>query len=128
MTHLGRNAIAQSAKDVPVATPHHHDHTSATDAGHAPGSSRWTRRRLVLMILTKLGLVALLLVLPAGLAISLGAAHVVVVLLIVAGGAVALVIRKRRGSAPRAARSHRFLQSTDPLRRAADIIKNRSDP
>jgi hypothetical protein len=109
-----------------VATPHHHDH-QATDAGHPPGSSRWTHRRLVLIILTKLGLVALLLVLPAGLAISLGAAHVVIVLLIVAGGAVALVIRRSRGSAPRAARSHRFLQSTDPLRRAADIIKNRRD-
>jgi hypothetical protein len=90
-----------------MATPPHHDH-QATDAGDAPGSSRWTRRRLVLIILIKLGLVALLLALPAGLAISLGAAHVVIVLLIVAGGAVALVMRRRRGSAPRAERSHRF--------------------
>jgi len=61
-----------------------------------------------LIILIKLGVVALLLALPAGLAISLGAAHVVVLMLILAAGAVTLVMCRRRGSAPQAGRSHRF--------------------
>lgn len=92
-----------------MATPHHHNHTPVTDAELAPRSSRWTHgRRLVLIVVIKLGAIALLLALPAGLAISLGAAHAVVLLLIAVGAAVALVLRRRRGGAPRAGRSPRF--------------------
>ena len=93
-----------------MATPPHQNQTNTPE--RAPGSPRWSRsrRRLVVIVMIKLGAVAALLALPAGLAISLGVAHAVMLLLIVAGGAVALVLRRRRGGAPRAGWSHRFRQ------------------
>jgi hypothetical protein len=73
------------------------------------GSMRRKRRGVVVlgMILVKLGFVALILVLPSGLAISLGAAHGVALLAVLVSAAVTLVVYKRRGRTLRQALSHR---------------------
>jgi len=58
---------------------------------------RRTGRALVAVILAKLALVAVVVLLPAGLAVSLGAAHAVVVAVaLVAGAAVTLLYRRHR--------------------------------
>lgn len=72
----------------------------------ASAPTRRIHHRLALILLIKLGMVALLLVLPAGVAISFGAAHAAVLLLVLAAGAGALVIRRRRGSTSRPGPSH----------------------
>jgi hypothetical protein len=79
-------------------TRHFHGH-----AGDPATSTRGRRRRMALgVVVAKLAIVALVLVLPSGLAIGLGAAHGVA-LLITAVGAVSLLVFKRyrdRRSAP----------------------------
>lgn len=67
--------------------------------GAGVGSMRLRRRWVVVLgiILVKLGIIALLLVLPPALAISLGAAHGVALLVLLVSAAVTLLVYKRRG-------------------------------
>jgi hypothetical protein len=80
-----------------MAEPPHDVRSRISAAQPASDATRRTRRRLVFVILAKLGVVALLLALPAVLAISLGAAHAVILLPILVASAAGLVLRWRRG-------------------------------
>lgn len=90
----------------PPAAPDPND-----DTGVRAGRESMRRRRhwvLVLRImLVKLAVVALLLILPSGLAISLGAAHGVALLLLLVSAAATLVLYRLRGKTLRPALSHR---------------------
>jgi hypothetical protein len=84
---------------------------SNDDTGVAPGRGSMRRKRrgvaVLGIILVKLGIVAVILILPSGLAISLGAAHGVALLVLLVSAAVTLVVYKRRGKTLRPALSHR---------------------
>ncbi len=90
---------------------------SNDDTGLGPGRGSTRRRpRWVMVfgfILVKLGFIALILVLPFGLAISLGAAHGVALLVLLVVAAVTLLVYKLRGRTPhlshRPPRGHRFV-------------------
>ena len=77
---------------------------------HGRGSTWWHRPRWVVVfgiILVKLGVIALLLILPFGLAISLGAAHGVALLVLLVVAAVTLLVNKLRDRTLPPARPHR---------------------
>ena len=84
---------------------------SNDDTGVGPGRGSTRRRpRWVMVfgiILVKLGIITLLLVLPFGLAISLGAAHGVALLVLLVVAAVMPLVNKLRGRTLPPARSHR---------------------
>ncbi len=92
---------------------------SNDDTGVGPGRGSTRRRpRWVMVfgiILVKLGVIALILVLPFGLAISLGAAHGVALLVLLVVAAVTLLVYKLRGRPlhpallHRPSREHRFV-------------------
>ena len=86
-------------------------HGSSDDTGVGPGRGSTRRRpRWVMVfgiILVKLGVIALILVLPFGLAISLGAAHGVAMLVLLVVAAVTLLVYKLRGRTLPPALSHR---------------------
>ena len=81
------------------------------DTGVGPGRGSTRRRpRWVMVfgiILVKLGVIALLLILPFGLAISLGAAHGVALLVLLVVAAVTLLVYKLRGRTLPPVLSHR---------------------
>jgi peptidoglycan/LPS O-acetylase OafA/YrhL len=67
-------------------------------AVHEPGRrSRRRRWAAVGLVAVKLALVAVALLLPSGVALSVGAAHGVVMLLLLAAAVVALLVARRRG-------------------------------
>lgn len=95
------------------------DPGSNDDTGVGPGRGSTRRRpRWVMVfgiILVKLGVIALILVLPLGLTISLGVAHGVALLVLLVVAAVTLLVYKLRGSTlhpallHRPPRGHRFI-------------------
>ena len=103
--------------DLPPA-PGSNDNTG-DDTGVRPGRGSTGRRPRWMMvfgiILVKLGVIALLLILPFGLAISLGAAHGVALLVLLVVAAVTLLVYKLRGRtlhpalSYRPPRGHRFV-------------------
>ncbi len=90
---------------------------SNDDTGVRPGRGSTGRRPRWVMVfgimLVKLGVIALILVLPFGLAISLGAAHGVALLVLLVVAAVTLLVYKLRGRtlhlSHRPPRGHRFV-------------------
>ena len=104
--------------DLPPAPGSNADDTG-DDTGAGPGRGSTRRRpRWVMVfgiILVKLGVIALILVLPFGLAISLGAAHGVALLVLLVVAAVTLLVYKLRGGTlppalvHRPSRGHRFV-------------------
>jgi hypothetical protein len=72
-------------------------------------STRRRRRWLVVAgtILVKLGILAVILVLPSGVALSFGAAHGVVLLVLLVSAAVAVLVFKLRGKTLPFTLSHR---------------------
>ena len=104
--------------DLPPAPGSNHD--TGDDTGVRPGRGSTRRRARWVMvfgiILVKLlGVIALILVLPFGLAISLGAAHGVALLVLLVVAAVTLLVYKLRGRTlppallHRPPRGHRFI-------------------
>jgi hypothetical protein len=95
---------------------------------HGRGSTRRRPRWVMVfgIILVKLGVIALILVLPFGLAISLGVGHGVALLVMLVAVAVTLLAYKLRGKTLHSALSHgphRFLSGLRP--KLARIFKNR---
>ena len=94
--------------DLPPA-PGSNDNTG-DDTGVLPGRGSTRRRPRWMMvfgiILVKLGVIALLLILPFGLAISLGAAHGVALLVLLVVAAVTLLVYKLRDRTLPPALSH----------------------
>ncbi len=80
-----------------------------TGVGSGRGSTRRRPRWVIVfgIILVKLGVIALILVLPFGLAISLGAAHGVALLVLLVVAAVTLLVYRLRGRTLHPALSHR---------------------
>ena len=92
----------------PPSAPDSDDDAKA-GTGHEQG---WrTRHRVAILgtILAKLGLVAVILVLPSGLAVAVGAAHGGVLLVMLGSAAVTLVVLTLRGKPQRLALSHRWI-------------------
>jgi hypothetical protein len=83
---------------------------SSDDTGVGPGRGSARRRPRWMMlfgiILVKLGVIALILVLPFGLAISLGAGHGIALLVLLVVAAVTLLVHKLWGIAPYGWRKH----------------------
>src|SRR5215207_1991876 len=102
--------------DLPPAPGSNDDDTGV---GPGRGSTRRRPRWVVVfgVILVKLGIIALLLVLPFGLAISLGAGHGVTLLVLLVVAAVTPLVSKLRGRtlppalSHRPPRGHRFVPS-----------------
>ena len=94
--------------DLPPA-PGSNDTGDNTGVGTCRGSMRRIPRRVMVfgIIVVKLGVIALLLVLPFGLAISLGAAHGVALLVLLVVAAVTLLVYKLRGRTLHPALLHR---------------------
>jgi hypothetical protein len=116
--------------DPPTALESNDD--AGVRAGHEP--KRSTRRRIVVLgiVVVKLAVVAIILILPSGLAISLGAVHGVALLVLLASAAVTLVVLKLRGGAMRPELSHRLRYQHGPVpawgrRKVSGILKNRED-
>ena len=103
--------------DLPPAPGSNHDTGDDTGARTGRGSTRRRPRWVMVfgIILIKLGVIALILVLPFGLAISLGAAHGVALLVLLVVAAVTLLVYKLRGRTlppallHRPPRGHRFI-------------------
>ena len=99
--------------DLPPAS----DFNDDTGVGPGRGSTRRIPRWVMVfgIILVKLGVFALILVLPFGLTISLGAAHGVALLVLLVVAAVTLLVYKLRGRTlhptplHRPPRGHRFI-------------------
>jgi len=102
--------------DLPPAPTSNDDTGDDTSVGPGRGSTRRIPRWVVVfgIVLVKLGVIALLLTLPFGLAISLGAAHGVALLVLLVVAAVTLLVYKLRGRtlppalSRRPSRGHRF--------------------
>ena len=103
--------------DLPPAPGSNDDTGDGTGVGTGGGSTRRRPRWVIVLgiILVKLGVIALILVLPFGLAISLGAAHGVALLVLLVVAAVTLLVYKLRGRTlhptllHRPPRGHRFI-------------------
>ena len=103
--------------DLPPAPGSNGDIGDDTGVGPGRGSTRRRPRWMMVfgIILVKLGVIALILVLPFGLAISLGAAHGVALLVLLVVAAVTLLVYKLRGRTlhpallHRPPRGHRFV-------------------
>jgi hypothetical protein len=95
--------------DLPPTPGSNDDTDDDTDMGTGRGSTRRRPRWVMVfgIILIKLGVVALILLLPFGLAISLGAAHGVVLLVLLVVAAVTLLVYKLRGRTLHPALLHR---------------------
>ena len=95
--------------DLPPAPGSNDDTGDDTGVGTGGGSTRRRPRWVIVfgIILVKLGVIALILVLPFGLAISLGAAHGVALLVLLVVAAVTLLVYKLRGRTLHPALSHR---------------------
>lgn len=95
--------------DLPPAPGSNDDTSDDTGMGPGRGSTRRRPRWMMVfgIILVKLGVIALILVLPFGLAISLGAAHGVALLVLLVVAAVTLLVYKLRGRTLHPALSHR---------------------
>jgi hypothetical protein len=95
--------------DLPPAPGSNDDTGDDTGVGPGRGSTRRRPRWVMVfgIILVKLGIIALILVLPFGLAISLGATHGVALLVLLVVAAVTLLVYKLRGRTLHPARSHR---------------------
>jgi len=103
--------------DRPAASGSNDDTGDDTGVGTGRGSTRRRLRWVMVfgIILIKLGVIALILVLPFGLMISLGAAHGVALLVLLVVAAVTLLVYKLRGRTlhpallHRPPRGHRFI-------------------
>jgi hypothetical protein len=95
--------------NLPPAPGSNNDTGEDTSVGPGRGSSRRRPRWVMVfgIILVKLGVIALILVLPFGVAISLGAAHGVALLVLLVVAAVTLLVYKLRGRTLPPALSHR---------------------
>ena len=95
--------------DPPPAPGSNNDTGDDTGVGPGRGSTRRRPRWVMVfgIILVKLGVIALLLILPFGLAISLGAAHGVALLVLLVVAAVTLLVYKLRGRTLHPALLHR---------------------
>jgi hypothetical protein len=95
--------------DLPPAPGSNDDTGDDTGVGPDHGSTRRRARWMVVfgIILIKLAVIALILVLPFGLAISLGAAHGIALLVLLVVAAVTLLVYKLRGRTLHPALSHR---------------------
>jgi len=103
--------------DLPPTSGSNNDTGDDTGVGTGRGSTRRRPRWVMVfgIILIKLGVIALILVLPFGLMISLGAAHGVALLVLLVVAAVTLLVYKLRGRTlhpallHRPPRGHRFI-------------------
>ena len=95
--------------NLPPAPGSNDDTGDDTGVGPGRGSTRRRPRWVMVfgIILVKLGVIALILALPFGLAISLGAAHGVALLVLLVVAAVTLLVYKLRGGTLHPALSHR---------------------
>ena len=95
--------------DPPPAPGSNNDTGDDTGVGPGRGSTRRRPRWVMVfgIILVKLGVIALLLILPFGLAISLGAAHGVALLVLLVVAAVTLLVYKLWGRTLHPALLHR---------------------
>ena len=95
--------------DLPPTPGSNNDTGDDTGVGTGRGSTRRRPRWMIVfgIILIKLGVIALILVLPFGLAISLGAAHGVALLVLLVVAAVTLLVYKLRGRTLHPALLHR---------------------
>ena len=117
--------------DLPPAPGSNDDTGDGTGVGTGGGSTRRRPRWVIVfgIILVKLGVIALILVLPFGLAISLGAAHGVALLVLFVVAAAALLVYKLRGRtlppalSRRPPRGHRFVPWLRSM--GARIFKNK---
>src|SRR5215216_1770869 len=95
--------------DLPPTSGSNNDTGDDTGVGTGRGSTRRRPRWVMVfgIILIKLGVIALILVLPFGLMISLGAAPGVALLVLLVVAAVTLLVYKLRGRTLHPALSHR---------------------
>lgn len=91
-----------------------------------PGAARRRSRWLILsgVLLVKALIIAGLVLLPSGVAISLGVTHGVVVLVVGAGVVAALLVTRRQGASSRPALAHRIHQG-DGRRHDMDFLSAR---